>query len=242
MIAGETRSLLVAALLGGLALIVPGDEPPSGRRKDQEALKPFAGLVGDWRGSGQPQRGSTRGAWAETGRWAWKLTAGSAALEFQVTRGKLLRSATLVPGKEDGTLRLEAVLADGSRREFGGKAVAGRPLILTATDPKADGPGRVTLTQPNDARSLLLFEGKNAETGQFYRIAEVGYTKQGVAFAASGESGPICIVTEGKGTIPVSYQGKTYYVCCSGCKDLFNEDPAAVLAEYEAKRKAKAKE
>ena len=58
----------------------------------------------------------------------------------------------------------------------------------------------------------------------------MGYTRKGVAFAA-GESGPVCIVTEGRGTTQVTHKGKTYYVCCSGCKDLFNKDPEAVLAE-----------
>jgi YHS domain-containing protein len=53
-------------------------------------------------------------------------------------------------------------------------------------------------------------------------------------------------VTGGKGTIPVTYQGETYYVCCTGCRDLFNDDPETVLAEYrerlDEKRKAKSGE
>ena len=48
---------------------------------------------------------------------------------------------------------------------------------------------------------------------------------------AAGESYPPCIVTEGRGTIQVSYKGKSYWVCCSGCKDLFNDNPEAILAE-----------
>jgi YHS domain-containing protein len=50
-----------------------------------------------------------------------------------------------------------------------------------------------------------------------------------------------CIVTEGRGTIQVSYKHKTYWVCCSGCRDLFNDDPESVLAEAAAREKAKAK-
>ncbi len=67
-----------------------------------------------------------------------------------------------------------------------------------------------------------------------------GYTREGVAFAA-GESYPLCVVTEGRGTIQVSYRGKAYWVCCSGCRDLFNDDPESVLAEAAAREKAKAK-
>ena len=58
---------------------------------------------------------------------------------------------------------------------------------------------------------------------------------------AAGESYPLCIVTEGRGTIQVSYKGKTYWVCCSGCRDLFNDKPESVLAEAAARQKATAK-
>ena len=67
-----------------------------------------------------------------------------------------------------------------------------------------------------------------------------GSSSRSNAFAA-GESYPVCIVTEGRGTIPVKYKGQTYYVCCSGCKELFDDDPAGVLAEAEARKKAKDK-
>jgi YHS domain-containing protein len=36
----------------------------------------------------------------------------------------------------------------------------------------------------------------------------------------------------------VSYMGQTYYVCCSGCRDAFNENPAKIIAEYKARKKA----
>jgi YHS domain-containing protein len=40
------------------------------------------------------------------------------------------------------------------------------------------------------------------------------------------------------GTIEVEYEGKTYFVCCGGCKDLFEEDPAGVLADYRERKAA----
>jgi YHS domain-containing protein len=224
------------------ALLLPlaADGPQPGRRADQEALKPFAGLVGEWRGTGQPQRGSAKGAWTETATWAWKLTPDSAALELTVAKGKFLHSATLRPGKGKNAFILEAVLADGSKRTFAGTLAEKKPLALAAEPPDGDGPRRVVLTPLHDTRFLLLFEGRGDEGAGARRLAEVGYTRQGVAFAA-GESYPTCIVTEGRGTTQVSYKGKTYWVCCSGCKDLFQEDPEAVLAEAAARQKAKEK-
>ncbi|MCE9603637.1 MAG: YHS domain-containing protein [Planctomycetia bacterium] len=39
----------------------------------------------------------------------------------------------------------------------------------------------------------------------------------------------------------LTYKGKTYYVCCTGCKDLFEAEPEKTIAEYEARKAKKAK-
>jgi YHS domain-containing protein len=239
------------AVLGAAAGLTWGgrteadDAPAPGRRADQEALKAYAPLVGSWRGVGMVERGRTKGAWNESASWAWALTRDSAALEVTVAKGKHLKSGRLRPGKAPGTLAFDAVLADGTRRAFEGKPSADKKLVLTSTEPlKPDTPPsvrRVTLTPLHDTRLLALFEAEDADRpGTFTRLGEVGYTREGVAFAA-GDSYPVCIVTEGRGTIPVSYKGKTYYVCCSGCRDLFNENPESVLAEAAARAKEREK-
>ena len=50
-----------------------------------------------------------------------------------------------------------------------------------------------------------------------------------------------CVVSGGLGTMAVQHKGETYYVCCSGCRDLFQENPEAVLAEAAEREKAKEK-
>lgn len=215
-------------------------DPAAGRRKDQDALKTYGPLVGQWRGVGQVQRGSTKGAWTETADWAWKLTNSAAALDLTIGKGKYLQTARLRPGTEPGSYALEAILADGSKRTFHGTAGAFDKLVLTADGPPAQGLRRITVSPLHETRFLLLLEGQDPDNGIFGRLGEVGYTRQGVAFAA-GESYPLCIVTDGRGTMEVKHQGKTYWVCCSGCKDLFDEDPAGVIAEAEERRKAAAK-
>ncbi len=228
--AAVAASLLAAAALGA-------DDSATPRREAQAALKPFGPLVGTWRGTGQPRRGQAAGSWQESASWAWKLSDDSAALEIGVEKGKYLKSALLRPGGGPGAIVLDATLADGSKRAFSGQAAGGdKPLVLAAEGP-GEGVRRVTLTIPNENRFLLLLESR-ASANAFARLGEVGFTRNGVVFAA-GESGPVCVVTEGRGTIPVSYQGKSYYVCCSGCRDLFTKDPAAIIAEAEARKKGK---
>ena len=111
-------------------------------------------------------------------------------------------------------------------------------MILDAQG-KEGGLKRIKLTSLHESRLLMLLEGTaEGEARGLVRLGEVGYTREGVAFAA-GDGAPVCIVKVGRGTTSVTYKGKTYWVCCSGCKDLFEDNPEAVLAEAEARKKAK---
>lgn len=228
-------------LLALLALAPLGFAPDSGeegsRRADQEALKAYAPLVGDWKGTGQPRRSSVRDAWREAASWSWTLSPRSAALALSIEDGKYLRSARLEPGRDRDSFRLVATLADGSTRTYSGTPTDRGALPLSAEGEAGEGVRRITLTPLHDTRFLLLLEGQDATSGLHRRLAEVGYTRQGSAFAA-GDSYPVCIVTGGRGTIEVEHEGTTYYVCCSGCRDLFDDDPAAIIAEANSKAKA----
>ena len=218
------------------------DKVAPGRRADQEALKAYAPLVGSWRGVGQVERGRVRGAWTESAEWAWKLTSDSAGLEMTVKKGKYLKAGVLRPGKAPGTFVFEATLSDGTSRTFAGAAAGDtKPLVLTA-DAKAPGGGvrRVSIRPLHENRLLVLLEAEDPGRQSFSRLGEVGYSREGVAIAAV-ESYPLCIVTEGRGTTQVRYKGKTYWVCCSGCRDLFRDDPESVLAEAAAREKVRAK-
>jgi YHS domain-containing protein len=42
-------------------------------------------------------------------------------------------------------------------------------------------------------------------------------------------------VSGGKGTMSTVYKGKTYYFCCTGCRDAFNDDPDGIIAEAAAR-------
>lgn len=80
---------------------------------------------------------------------------------------------------------------------------------------------------------LVLHEKLRAKQSFYSRIAEVGYTRQGTSLAIEGTGEPECVVTGGKGTMKkVSYKGKTYYVCCTGCCQAFDDDPVGVIAQY----------
>lgn len=218
-------------LLSMAVLILGADDPTDRRLADQTALKPLGGLVGTWRGVGMIQRNQSKGAWRVSADWSWKLSEDSAALRMSLSDGKYLKAVEIRPGKgkQAGEFLCDAVMPDDSRRTFAGRFNDREQLILVASDKPRDGPARLTITPLHDTRFLFLLESVEG-VNRYRRLGEVGYTREGVAFAA-GDSGPVCIVTGGRGTIALKYKGQTYHVCCSGCKQLFDENPEKVIAQ-----------
>ncbi len=218
-----------------ISVLSPAADDTDRRLADQQALKPLAELVGAWRGVGMVQRNVQKGSWKESADWSWKLGRDSAALELKLVDGKYLTAAGVRPGPKSGEFTMEASLADGTQRTFLGKFNERKQLVLTADGKVGTGVGRISLSPLHETRFLMLLEVPEGPK-TWKRLAEVGFTREGVAFAA-GDATPVCIVTGGRGTIAIKHKGETYHVCCSGCKQLFDDDPDGVIAQYKAKKK-----
>lgn len=107
------------------------------------------------------------------------------------------------------------------------------PMTKPNAAAAAGAPARVTVRLAAEGKRLVvLLERRLGASDQFSRLAEIGYTRKGSGFGQGGAAGPECIVTGGLGTIAVEYNGQTYYVCCTGCRDYFLEHPEEVLAQY----------
>lgn len=230
----STRWCLAAFLLFLIALACrqpfaddtsPEPAPPSSPRA---ALEQLNDLIGGWRGVGQPRRGSSRGAWRETADWAWDFSQDTPALVITFDDGKLLETARLTYDMKDRQYRAAAKTPEGQTRNYSGRFERNR-LVLQADPDSEDNAHRLTITPLNEKRTLILFESRPADRETWYRVAEVGYTRQGTRLAIPGGGGTECIVTGGAGTIPVQHNGQTYYVCCSGCKIAFEDDPQGII-------------
>ncbi len=227
----------VPCLFAALALLLASAGKPDARvAADQKALQNVQIYVGGWKGVGQPKRGSSDGAWSEESEWAWQFSGGRAHLVANATSAKFYSKLQLSAGEKAGEIVLTATPASGGEAEtFTGALNENEQLVLTNSNARADRPGRITLrTVAGGDRLLVLYERRVAGD-QYSRLAEVGSTRKGVMFA-KGEGYPECIVTGGRGTIAVQYEGQTYYVCCTGCRDLFNDDPKGTLAAYKEKK------
>jgi hypothetical protein len=231
---------LFATLFALVASADDANNDASRRRADQQALEPLGMLIGQWRGVGQPQRGSTKGAWIEQSDWAWQFEGGGAALVFSAPESKSLTSGALTRGEKEGEFHLNAKTAAGESVRYVGRQNEDGSLSLTAAKAPEDAPARVTIRQVADGKRLVVLYERRSGEDRFTRLAEIGYTRKGSGFG-QGSSQIECVVTGGLGTIPVTYQNKTYYVCCTGCRDLFNDDPESVLADYRARKEEERK-
>jgi YHS domain-containing protein len=240
-----TRSLsrfaaCAGILLSSVVLLAAPPQADKSTKPAKEALAQFNSLIGGWRGTAQPRRGSAAGSWRESAEWVWDFSQPVPAIRYVVTDGKLLKSARITFDDKANQFRATVDLPDGATRDYAGKFDDDRLVLDSQPDAKQER-HRITVTRLNDKRTIVLFEKKRANARAGARVAEVGYTREGTRLAVEGSDGPECVVTGGKGTIAINYKGQTYYVCCSGCKQAFNENPEKILAEYRQRIEARNK-
>ena len=169
-----------------------------------------------------------------------------------------LRSARLTYVPEDGKYQLQIVDAEGVQRLLAGEFlvavqdVAGDgkqlqrtyKLQFTQSDQgQAPDFWQVVFNQQENDRYLLQLLKKRRKDAKFALYDTVATQREGTSFALSdtdyGEKE--CIISQGLGTTQVSYEGKTYWVCCSGCAAAFNDDPELWIAEAAKREQAKQK-
>ncbi|MFV0446147.1 MAG: hypothetical protein ACK5Q5_21430 [Planctomycetaceae bacterium] len=97
---------------------------------------------------------------------------------------------------------------------------------------------QLVLNQQENNRYLL--ELSKMRGGNWQRFETISAQRKGTSFALSDTDykEKTCVVSGGLGTTQVSFNGKTYWVCCSGCQAAFNDEPARWIAEFDSKQKA----
>ncbi len=226
----------VAAALVFAAIAIAADKSTADPKEQLSKLQP---LVGQWRGVGQPQRSSTKDSWIAEADWAWSFDKDVPSLIAKLPKSKYFSQLRLTAAAGDSFTLAATPASGGEPLQYRGKLDDQSQLVLTAQEMRADYPLRLSLrfTAGGD-RLIVLLEKQGLASGQFARLAEVSYTRQGSGFGKNVVQRE-CVVTGGLGTIEVTHNGKTYYVCCTGCRDYFNENAEKVLAEHAAKTKSK---
>ncbi|HWE35190.1 MAG TPA: tetratricopeptide repeat protein [Isosphaeraceae bacterium] len=223
---------------GGGVAIAAGDDVPG-------PLAPFAYLAGAWHGTGIPKVNKLKG-WDEKHAWAYKFVKGKpVGMSWQVTKGKVLAGAELTYDEASKAYRLDVKDEAGKVARYTGKLDGrGKTLVLDRDEPLADGTKeRISLVlNGNEIRYTVWIDRKEPGAPRFERSIEMLLGKEGESFAAGGAAndGPKCILTGGAATMTVSYEGKSYPVCCTGCRDEFNDNPTKYIALLAKKGGAKA--
>ncbi len=231
----------VSLALVSQARLMPGsraDEPEG--RDIPPAFTSFEYLVGQWKGTATPKDSaqSFRG-WTETHNWAWIFAKGKPiGMSVAIQGGKVLADGRLSYDAARKRYRLEGtgpkpgggpiafegqldasgkmLVLDQVGAEKGGAAHADRGIIRLSIRPNA-----------NFIRYTMWVDRKEAGEPRFHRVTEVGLTRAGESLAggATAADRRKCIVTGGAATMTLSYQGQTFDICCTGCRDEFNENP-----------------
>jgi len=231
---GSLQIGLPTALIGQASAADSSDLPP--------ALAPFEFLIGRWKGQGVPRDNPAQRfrGWTETHTWAWVFAGGKpVAMTVTLQGGKVLSQGTL---RYDPASKRYAF--DGKEPGQTGKTVrftgaldsTGKLLILERAEKGTT--QRLTLrANSNYIRYTLVLDGKEPGAALFQPLVEIGLTKEGESFAAgsSAVEQPKCIVTGGAATLTVSYQGRSFPICCTGCRDEFNENPEKYLKKLSLK-------
>ena len=227
----KVRTLLAPAVLLGLmaATATSADKAEASK----EALKALNEFVGSWKGTGENK--AARADWKESAEWSWDLKGAEPALTVKFTGSKTFTEGRLTYLPDAKKYQFVARDTDKKEQTYQGEFKA-KKLTLTRDDPGTKDKTTVEMSTNNDgARLVYTVAVQKKGFGVPSRVAVVGLSKEGASLAGGKKNE--CIVTGGLGTMAVSYNGKTYYVCCSGCRDEFNANPKKYVEEYEKSKK-----
>jgi YHS domain-containing protein len=231
------RSMLLAALSAGLfGLADPvgnaQDKPkPADLAKAKKALQEVQDFIGLWNLEGTQKADGKTIAWKEKVNWGWKFKDGEAWITVSFGdegKGKYFSHGDLKYNVEKKKYVLNLVGADKTELPFEGTVQKGSAggLKLERKDEKTGDVYRLTMnTLADGIRFQMKFDKQDGGKGLFSNVFAFNGNKDGESIGG-GSKKPECIVSGGAANIPVTYQGKTYYVCCTGCRDEFNANPA----------------
>jgi hypothetical protein len=234
------RLLAWGLMLGLTAFVVHGLSAADTKdaAKAKEALQALQEFIGDWKGSGGPDKTKPSPKdpiWKETLKWSWRFKGDDASLVLEVKDGKEFKGGEMRYLVDKKKYQFTAAGKDDKKQVFEGELKDGT-LTLERVDP--DSKNTVQIQMNTAAEGVrFIYRTAHKKDGETIYVKDtlVQATKEGEALGAK-EKKNVCVVSGGLGTIAVRYKDETYYVCCSGCADAFKENPEKYIAEFKAKK------
>jgi hypothetical protein len=229
--------LLLSGIVSLPALAADKDKDA---KANLEALKALNEFIGEWNGNGGPKNAKpgSKDLWSETVTWGWKFKGDDAWLHVKFKDGKYFKVGDVRYLTDKKKYELTLTDVKDNALVFEGD-IKDEVLILERTDPDTKESQKITMnTAAEGIRLIYRAQHKKGGSTIWVPDYEVACNKAGESIASKEKKNP-CIVTGALGTSTVSYKGQTYPVCCSGCRDAFNENPEKYIKEFMEKNKKK---
>lgn len=239
------------------------NEPSAAVREQQiqaiiEKLQPLQILLGRWRGTTRRDYDGFKAV--DSHEWIWDLRSHpqQPALVAKSDKSPHLRSARLTWDTALQKFELTGIDGDDVVRKYLGDFTEPVHEVVGSDDKlhqvfrlefnqqesiesADDAPTelwQIAFAQQENNRYLLEVSRRRGKA-EFRRYDTVSTQREGTSFAKSDATyaEKTCIISEGLGTIELTYKGRSYWVCCTGCKAAFEEDPETWIARA-AKRPA----
>lgn len=217
-------------------------------------LQPLQILLGQWRGTTRREFENFKAV--DNHDWVWDLRTDpeSPALTISSDKSPYLKQGRLSWDVTQEKFTLNATDASGVERFYVGDFSEPVQEIVGSDDKlhkvfrlefnqQQTGGAEAELWQlafaQQENNRYLLEIAKKRGNADFARYDTVSTQREGTSFAMSDSdyAEKTCIISEGLGTTELTYKGRSYWVCCSGCKAAFEEDPEAWIARAAARDK-----
>ena len=209
-------------------------------------LQPLQILLGQWRGTTRREYENFKAV--DIHEWVWDLRSNPAqpALTIQSDKSPYIKTGRLTWDSELNRFAMTVTDPAGMTRQFTGDFT--EPVHeIVGSDDKLHRVFRLEFNQTESSESgelwqlafaqqennrYLLEVSKRRGKADFARFDTVSTQREGTSFAVSdaGYAEKTCIISEGLGTMEVTWKGRSYWVCCTGCKAAFEEDPETWIA------------
>jgi hypothetical protein len=236
------RWLALGSVLGVLSLVTAAAAVDvEDKQEAKEKLKELQDYIGSWKGSGGPDKprpGPRDPVWNETIDWSWRFKGDDAWLAVAFKDGKYYKTGQMRYLPDKKVYQLTLVDKDDKKAVFEG-GIKNEILTLQRQDPETKGTHQITMNIAGDG-VRFIYRQAHRDAGKTFWVKDfmVASTKEGESLGKTEKKNE-CVVSGGVGTMPVTYKGETYWVCCSGCRDAFNENPEKYISEYKAKKAGK---
>ena len=209
-------------------------------------LQPLQVLLGQWRGTTRREFQNFKAV--DSHEWVWDLRTDPAqpALIIRSDKSPYVKAGRLTWDTKQERFILLATDSEDKERRFSGD-YSEAPHEITGSDDKQHRVFRLVLNEERTGQDgeqwqlaisqqennrYLLEVGKRRGTAAFARYDTVSTQRDGTSFALSDTdyAEKACIISEGLGTMELTWKGRSYWVCCSGCRAAFEEEPDKWIA------------